>query len=647
MDAKPSTRASAKGPHGRPNKAAHGTSYLVAGFLLVTASALFALLDAFGRFSDYDDEGYIMVAAKHMLAGRKLYGELQTFYGPFFFLWEWVWYRLLGLPLTHDATRLRWVAVWIASSGLIAWAAFRLTRRTLLAAAAYVLAASYLWAFSQEPGHPQELCVLLVVAFVAVASGHAGRTRAALPFLAGAVAAALALTKLNIGVFFFLPIALAALASAGSDVPRSLARAFVATATMLLPFAIAAPRLGNPRILLFAGVVSLATVPLLRFGRSSTWRPGLPELGRAAAGFLSVAMVSVGFALTRGATPGTLLEGLVLMPMRLSKGLVPVTPISVLALPACAAALVLAAVHASQAGIAGRIHPRKYAAAAAVIKLTYGIWLSCRFAMGPTGGITPAWHVMALGTPFIWLALVRFPAVPREEDGPEVGRLLLCFLAAVLPFQAFPTPGSQSFGGTILMVLVAVVCINDAAAWAEGLDLPRHLAARIRTAAVSVAGLSVAGILGHHIAEAALRYRSGVSIGQPGARWVRIDAPGAATLRRLTDHLRGGTAPVFCTTGFNNIHLWSGRPPVNGLVMGNSQAGFLAILSAAQEARMIADLDRDPGTIVLTHPQFRLQPATVPVNRLYRHIADNFVTYDQIGGFELKRRRERPASDRP
>jgi hypothetical protein len=327
------------------------------------------------------------------------------------------------------------------------------------------------------------------------------------------------------------------------------------------------------------------------------------------------------------------------MPMRLSGSLVVKTPVSVLAIPVCIVSTVLCVVLSSRSGFVGRADPRSLAATVAAIKLTYGIGLASCFAIGPVGLIMPAWYVMGLGTPFLWLAMVRFPAGRPDTGGLGRGRLLLCFLAALLPFQAFPLAGSQSVAGTFLQVLVAIVCIGDVITWSEGLDLRPVHAARLRSVVASVAVLSTAGIIAHHLAEARLRYRSGVPIDQPGARWVRIDALRAATYRRLTGHLKDGTGPLFCTMGFNSLHFWTGRPPIDGLVLGNS----LEVFSAAQLDRMIADLDRRPGTVVVHHAPFLPLPIARPGNRLFRHIEENYVTYAVIDGYELKRRRDVPA----
>ena len=97
---------------------------------------------------------------------------------------------------------------------------------------------------------------------------------------------------------------------------------------------------------------------------------------------------------------------------------------------------------------------------------------------------------------------------------------------------------------------------------------------------------------------------------------------------------------MFCTTGFNSLHFWTGRPPIDAVVLGNS----LELFSAAQQDRMIADLDRQPGTIVVDHAPFTPLPIARPGNRLFRHIGENYVTYAVIDGYELKRRRDVPAA---
>ncbi len=618
---------------------AHRTLAIAGWTALVLASIAFAWYQAFGSFADYDDEGYFLSAAKHLLDGKAPYTELQILYGPFYLLWEWVSHRWVGMPVTHDAGRLRWIAVWMASSGFVAWAAFNLTRRMLLAAAAFALAVSYLSRFSSEPGHPQDLCVLLIAAFIAAASGEGRRATAFTPVLAGAVAAALALTKVNIGVFFALPVLLAATLGAGGGMLRAVVRTSVGCAVLLLPFAIAKRNLADWRILLFACLVSLATVLLIRIGRASSWHPGRREAVGAAAGALSVAAVTLGFALAKGATPGALLDCLLLMPMRLAGSLAMTPPLSVLAIPACIASSVLCAVLGSRSGIVGRADPKRLAVAVAAIKSAYGFGLAACFAIGPVGLSVPSWYVMGVGTPFLWLAMVRFPAGRRDAGDPGRGRMLLCFLAALLPFQAFPIAGSQCFAGTFLQVLVAVVCIGDVITWTEELDLRPVHAARVRSVVASMAVLSTAGITAHHLAEASLRYRSGVPIDQPGARWVRTFPFRAATFRRLTADLGEGTHPLFCTVGFNSLHFWTGRPPINPLVLGNS----LEFFSAAQQDRMIADLDRQPGTVVVHHEPFGPLPIARPGNRLIRHIEENYVTYAVIDGYELRRRRDVPA----
>jgi hypothetical protein len=88
----------------------------------------------------------------------------------------------------------------------------RLTRSLLLASFTHVLTFLGLSFFRNEPGHPQELCILLMMALVA--SGIASalpRSRLPSMFCLGALPAALLLIKVNIGVFMILAVALAVL----------------------------------------------------------------------------------------------------------------------------------------------------------------------------------------------------------------------------------------------------------------------------------------------------------------------------------------------------------------------------------------------------------------------------------------------------
>jgi len=96
--------------------------WIIVGLGEVLLLAVLALLVYYRIFSDYapyDDEGYMMVTVKHLLANHTLYDEVWTLYGPVYFFHKWLIHGLFGLPLTHDVVRLTAMTIWL-STGVVA-----------------------------------------------------------------------------------------------------------------------------------------------------------------------------------------------------------------------------------------------------------------------------------------------------------------------------------------------------------------------------------------------------------------------------------------------------------------------------------------------------------------------------------------------
>src|SRR4051812_47868311 len=97
------------------------------GALVASARVLcFAAVAAFLAFAGYkrlfiwfapwDDEGYMLVSLDSFHGGGRLYDEVYTSYGPFYFESMDAIFRLGGLAITHDHGRLVSLAVWVAVS---------------------------------------------------------------------------------------------------------------------------------------------------------------------------------------------------------------------------------------------------------------------------------------------------------------------------------------------------------------------------------------------------------------------------------------------------------------------------------------------------------------------------------------------------
>jgi len=160
----------------------HAAVWLSAAVLLCALAWLGHRL-VFAQFQEYDDEGYLLVTVQLFLKGLPIYDQVYTQYGPAYYLWQQVLHTVFGIPVTHDATRLVTIAVWLTCAVLVGSIVWFLTKRQVLTVIGTVAAFLHLVQLAFEPGHPQELCTLGVLGALALTTWrlaerkHIGRRR--------------------------------------------------------------------------------------------------------------------------------------------------------------------------------------------------------------------------------------------------------------------------------------------------------------------------------------------------------------------------------------------------------------------------------------------------------------------------------------
>src|SRR5215471_3087519 len=185
-------------------------------FWLVLLAALIAVgayFKMFMGFQSYDDEGTLMISVKEYLGGMRIYQEVFSIYGPIYYLYNLFVHTLTGTAVSHDVTRVSSLFLWLAASLLSAGITLRLTKSLVLAAASLFLVSSAVRYFHSEPGHPQELTLVLVIALAGCPLwADLARRRSVLMVAMGSLAGALLLIKVNVGLFALAALALALLA---------------------------------------------------------------------------------------------------------------------------------------------------------------------------------------------------------------------------------------------------------------------------------------------------------------------------------------------------------------------------------------------------------------------------------------------------
>jgi hypothetical protein len=275
-----------------------------AALSLAAAAAVYAWLRAFSTFRAYDDEGYFLVLVRHLLAGRAIYDDVPTVYGPAYLAYRWLLNGACGVPLGTDGVRWTTLAAWLAAVLLVLWITRLLTRRQRLsgwlALAASGFAVLHLYVLAHEPGHPHELGLLLFLGGLAGFAALRERRAAIAALVLGLAIGGLAATKLNLGVLLAPPALLAVLADERSGW-RALRWPLLGFA-LVLPWLLMHAYLAEPWAQ-GLGAVAVAGV-LSAFALSDPARRAERrlELGLSLAGAAAAVLVCVGFALLRGSS---------------------------------------------------------------------------------------------------------------------------------------------------------------------------------------------------------------------------------------------------------------------------------------------------------------------------------------------------------
>jgi hypothetical protein len=411
---------------------------------------------AFVCLIDYDDEGVVLLFVQHMLDGRAIYDQIDCLYGPFWVFARWVVFGVLHVPLGNDALRAETLVTWLATALLFSTTSWRLACgyacRAGIAALMGILSLCQLFVLPREPGHPQELVVLLVAAALYVAATMADRSRRISLLLLGAVAAAMVLTKVNVGVFYLvaLTVSLLALTSRPWFVWFPL-RCAAAVATLILPFMLMKSRFqdgyGG-----FCFVTTAAVLPCLVCAcfkmRSGTLRIGDWLWCALGACLLTVPMLI--FTVWQGNSLWGMVNAVSLRTFRNFASAPIGTPMPI-SMPEMAWATA-----ATGVGLFSLWANRPSRLLLTTLRLFAGVAILLIAASRSYWIFAP----FALAMPLVWLLLVP----PRGHETSEANwffRLFLAFTACLQPLQIFPVCGSQMLIGTAALPIVGLVLTLD------------------------------------------------------------------------------------------------------------------------------------------------------------------------------------------
>ena len=549
-------------------------------------------------FSLYDDEGYMLVSLAHYVNVGRLYTQTFSQYGPFYFYAQGIFFQLLHLPVTHDMGRLVTLIYWATSSLLAAIFVYRLSKSQFLACAAWICCMVAERVVVSEPGHPQQLILVLylIAAYLSLPS-PSGRSYLRL-FLLGCVGAALAFTKLNVGVFYLAGLAQAVVCLLPSGRFRSIGLALTLSYAAGAPWMLMHANFSRG----FLSYCLLATVGgIVVFVCAAQVRPSEPFTIRAAfypgAGLIAGAALMVAATSLQGMSLGSLVWGVILNPLHQPN---------------------LFYVRLSVSG-------RNWVAAVILTAIVVGLkswgqrltgspWIDLLKCAAGVVSIL----LLTLRSEIQWvlplLPLALIPASRWRLDADAVFTRLFVTCMAVTQFlEPYPVGGSQVGIAAVPMLLWAFLCLTDGLvglrqssfkpSWHFRGDL--RLDASIGSAIIVLfVGISVAHAI--HLrpksAWTALESRTWPAIhfpppsgGLKGSEWLHLPPDLATQYRSIVRDIKTNCNILFTMPGMGSFNIWSGVPTPNGWNL----TAWMKGISLDRQAEILGILRANPQSCAI------------------------------------------------
>lgn len=606
------------------------------GKLLLGATLLalpYVLFSAFGGMSWFDDEGTLLVGFRSMLDGHRMYDEIYSLYGPLYNAVYGLLYVGLHVPLTHTAGRLMAASMWLAYTAGFAVFCHRLTQSAAAALVCYALLLFWLSILMSSPGHPEELCMLLLVAVLLLAgSVRRGCSASTLTGL-GAAMAGLALVKINIGAYVGGAVVMVLLQATVPGTWRRVALPTVAAALLLMPpvvqsllFDMEWARLYAVFAVLTVGAALLVSLnppaglsaepPALRSGH---W------LVIAAAGGLA-GLTIVGGMMLAGSSAGAMLGAVVLQNAHFVRNWYVPLQVGPYGLGAAALSLLAACAYVAT-GRQPRLQGRRDTG---ILMLKSGFTV-----LGAVMLAAPD-QVFRLLVPFCWLIMAQ-PAMVHQgapQPQPSLGRRAAGMVGALMSLYPFPVAGHQVSIGALLPVLMLPVLAHDVLLGLQDRAairrIPGHVAAALAGSVLMVVGTVAT-------AARARAYWQDVPLGLPGTSLVRVDSDQAEDLQWITAQLRACTSS-YSMPGMFSVALWTGHALPTALNINDT----LAFILPAQQRDVVQALAGQPDLCVVYNPDYlqwfdRGQIGQDPP--LLHYLLANFAPGAQRHGFIILKRR--------
>jgi hypothetical protein len=541
---------------------------------LAVPATITAYYNIFLRIKPYDDEGTLMDVVRNFLSGRPLYDAVPCIYGPAFVFYQWAAHRLAGAQVTTDSIRFVSIAFSIGADLLVFWLVYRGTRSALVAAGAFVVAFRALTSLAEDPGHPQELCLLLVLA-MGVAACYAANVSRMMWWLGG-LAGALAMTKINIGALMVLAIGLVLMYAARWRMARIAAIA----GSLGFVWLLMAPLLTMDwtRRYWFVAEISLVALMIALWRVRFDVRVGWREFAIAGAGFVAAVAALASFALATGSTPGAMIEWMIVKP-RAAIG-----PGWFFELPIERRMLVWTLLGLAAALAAQTRFVRPWMTAAAKLTGAAGVVILVMWREEE--------YLMTAVPPFLWLLTVTEDQEARSRLS-VFSRALLAAIGVLLVLYGYPVAGNAQIDlVSTFLIGVTAVGAGDGCRWlATRLGRGERWVRWLAYAAMALLLVRFSFIMPLN---ARTYYFENPALGVPGARRLHLEDD-AAGLRNLVGVAQRNCTALLTAPGMPSFNIWTGLPRPAELGGGN----WVTRLDDATQENVVREIADNPKLCVI------------------------------------------------
>lgn len=566
--------------------------------LIASVAAYFAL---FSQFVAYDDEGTLLVTVKAFAEGDTLYRDVYSIYGPFYYELFGGFFSLTGLDVTTEASRSIVLVLWVVGSLLFGFAAHRLSGRLALGVVGTGAAFGALYVLQAEPMHPQGLCILLLAAFAFLATLGPGRRPLWLGAGAGALLAALVLTKVNLGAF-----AVAAVVLAGTLTVEGLRRRrwlvlLVLLCFLALPFFMMARDLSEGWVrelvlieMLAMGALLVAAAPFRRAPEAAGEDAATARwLFGAAAGFAGAFVAILIAIFLTGPSVADVWDGVITQAVRVRDVLI--TPLT---FPAAAVDWALLALAVSV--LVSRLRstfddgPSLWSG---LLRGFAGLTILLAIAhIVPIGFNPTSQNPIVLPMLMAWVAAVP-PRGGAEPTFRRFLRVLLPALAIGQTLQVYPVAGSQMGIAAATFVPAAALCLGDSLtelrSWSEarGVGTLRRFGIAAAVVTIAFAAQFILDSMLRPAAENAIAYDERESLPFPGTGALHLPPEEVERYSRLVALIHSHRCSTFIGyPNLDSLYLWSGveAPPPQ------APGAWINALDDETQQRVVDELKASP-----------------------------------------------------